>query len=151
MREIIDGIEENIVELADLKLNVTRHGQIDHEDRSVSARLDRPLDQPQSDDRQLAGGAGNDDIELGQAFADVFKTDRRRAETIRQRATTINRPVGDDDLLRLLRRKMRRAQLDHFAGADEQHLLISNALEDALGQTYCSGGHRNDVGADSGG
>ena len=43
---------------------------------------------------------------------------------------------------------MRRAQLDHLAGTDEQHLLVGDALEDTLGEAHRRGRHRDDVGAD---
>jgi hypothetical protein len=69
LRQIVDGVEENVVQPADLDFDVTRHGEIDHEHRPVPARLDRALDEPEADDRQLAGGAGDDDVELGQTLA----------------------------------------------------------------------------------
>ena len=43
------------------------------------------------------------------------------------------------------------AQLDHFAGADEQHVLLVDAGEDALRQAHRGGGHGHRIGADGGG
>ena len=46
---------------------------------------------------------------------------------------------------------MRGAQFDHFTGADEQHLLRRQAVENSGRQMHGGGGHRHRVGADGGG
>ena len=56
----------------------------------MSARLDRPLNQSEADDRQLAGSTGNNNIKLGQTLADIFQANRRCAKTLGKRATTID-------------------------------------------------------------
>jgi hypothetical protein len=44
-------------------------------------------------------------------------------------------------LARMLRSKVRHAQLDHLARADEQTGLIADAGKDAFGKAYRGGGH----------
>ena len=148
LRQIVDRIKKDIVEFADFDLHVTRHRQIDHEHRPVTTRLDRPFDQPQTENRQLAGRTGDHDVEFGQPSRQVFQTDSLRAKTVGQCPPPVDGAVGDDDLLGLLRGKVRRAQLDHFARADEQHTLIGNAFEDAPGQAH--GASSNASGSASG-
>ena len=49
-----------------------------------------------------------------------------------------------------LRREMRRRELDHLAGADQEHALLGDRREDALGELDRRGGHRNRRAADVG-
>ena len=43
------------------------------------------------------------------------------------------------------------AQFDHFAGTDEQYVLLGELVENSFGQTYRSRCHRDAVRADFGG
>ncbi len=45
---------------------------------------------------------------------------------------------------------MSRGKLDHLARADQEHFLLGEAGENARGELDRRGGHRDDVGADSG-
>jgi len=116
----------------------------------MAPRLDGALGHAQPDDRQRAGGAGYDHIVLGKALADLVELDGVAREARRQCLAAFQRAVGDGEPLRFARGKVRSAQFDHFTGADEQHLLFGNVLEDALGQVYGCRRHRYDVGADGG-
>ena len=51
---------------------------------------------------------------------------------------------------RVLRGEMRGGQLDHLAGADQQHFARRQFAEDALGQAHGRGGHRHRMRADLG-
>ena len=136
---------------ADFGFDIARHRQIDHEHRLVAARLDRAFDQAQADDRQRRRGAGHDDVELRQLLRQVGQADRAAVEAVRQRFAAFQRAVGDGQRFRILRGEMGRAQFDHFAGADEQHVLLGDRVEDALRQAHRGGGHRHAVRADFGG
>jgi hypothetical protein len=46
--------------------------------------------------------------------------------------------------------EVRGAQVDHFAGADEQHVLPADGIENAFRQAHRGGGHRHAVRADLG-
>ena len=107
----------------DLGLDVARHGQVDHEHRAVAARLQRALDGAQADDRQRTGGAGHHDVELGQARRQVGQAHRLGAEARRQLLAALERAVGHRHRASAARAaKWVADQLDHLAGADEQHL-----------------------------
>ncbi len=63
----------------------------------------------------------------------------------------LDRPVRDGDRFRMLRGEVRRRQLDHLAGADEQHVFALQAAKDALRHAHRSGSHRDRLRADLGG
>ncbi len=52
LMQVIDGIKEDVAEFADLRLDVPRYGDIDHEHRAVAATLERSLDHALAEDRQ---------------------------------------------------------------------------------------------------
>ena len=138
------------LKLGDFRFHVARHGQIDDEQRTVLARLERALHHALAQDRQLAGGAGDDDVVLCQLFRQVGQRDRGAVDAPRQCLRAFQRAVGDGDVLRGTRREMHRVEFDHLAGADEQHALLGDAREDALGQPDRGGSHRHQVRADLG-
>ena len=82
--EVVDGVQEHVVELADFRLDVARHGQVDHEHRPVAARLDRALDHAQADDRQRRRGARHDDVELVQRVGQFGQAHRLAVEALRR-------------------------------------------------------------------
>ena len=112
--------------------------------------LDGALDHALAEDRQRAGGGGDDDVVGGQVVGQIVQRDGAAAEALRQRAGALQGAVGDGDVLGVLRGEMVGAQLDHLAGADEQHVLLVDAGENALRQAHRGGGHGNRVGADRG-
>ncbi|MCY1236029.1 hypothetical protein D9M72_486650 [compost metagenome] len=119
------------------------------------AALDRALHRAQADDRQRAGGAGHHDIELMQALAQVGQADRvggqaLAGELLGQFLAALDGAVGHHDLARLLRGKVRRAQLDHLARADKQHALGRDAFKNPLRQPHRGRGHRYGMRADLG-
>ena len=116
----------------------------------MAASANGPFDKPQTDDRQLAGSAGNDDIEFGQTLTDILQANCCCPESIGELAPPINRPVGNNDLFRFLRREVGRAQLDHFTRTDKKYALIGDPLKYTLRQANCSGSHRHDIAADGG-
>ena len=60
-----------------------------------------------------------------------LQLDRLAVEAVREALCALHRAVGDRDARRRLRREMGRAKLDHLAGADEEHLLVLEARENA--------------------
>ena len=109
--------------------------------------FDRALDEPSPMIGNLAGGAGNDDVELGQTLG---PSSRRMPEAPKRSANARPRSIvrlAMTICFRMTRGEMRRAQLDHLAGADEQHLLSACARR-CVGETHRRGRHRDDVGAD---
>ena len=83
--EVVHGVQEDVVQFADFGFDVARHGQVDHEHRAVPARLERALDHAQADDRQRAGGAGDDDVVLRQLLGQFVQADGMAVEALGQR------------------------------------------------------------------
>ena len=74
---------------------------------------------------------------------------RCAVEAVREALGALERAVGDRDARRRLRGEVRGAQLDHLAGADEQHALVLEAREDARRELHRGGGHRHAGRADA--
>ena len=149
-REIVDGIEEYVLHPRHLGFDVPRHGEVHHENGAVTTRAHRALHRALADDRQRACSAGDDDVVLGQPFGQVAQLERLRVEAARQRLGSLEGAVCDRHCARPLRGKVSRSELDHLARADQEHFLLGKAGENPSGELDRRGGHRDDVGADSG-
>ncbi len=132
--EVVDGVQENVVELADFGFDVARHRQIDHEHRPMLALLDRAFNHAKADDGQRAGRGGDDDVEVGEQFRQVGQRRRLAAEFVGQVAGAFDGAVDHHQPARFARGKVGGDQVDHFAGADEQHGLIGDRRENAFRQ-----------------
>src|SRR5690606_23903793 len=120
--QVIDGIEVDIVQLAYLRFDIAWYGDIDHEDRLVSALLQRALHRALAEDRQLAGGGADDDVAVDQLVRNVREQHRVRTELLGQLAGTLQGAVGDDDALDALVMQVTRHQADGLTGArSEEH------------------------------
>ena len=69
-----------------------------------------------------------------------------RTDFLRQFFTARRGAVGNDHLRRMLGRKMGGDQIDHFAGAHEQHPAIGQCFENAARQSDRGRSHRHRVG-----
>ena len=146
--QVIHRVKKHVIQVANLALDIARHREVDHEDRPAAARLERALDEPLAQDRQRRRRARHDDVVLVQVLGQLAQLDRTRVEAARQRMTTLQGAVRHGHPRRALRGEMRRAQFDHLAGADQQHVLVVQRREDARGELDRRGGHRHAVRAD---
>lgn len=80
LMQIVDRVQIDVVQLADLRLDVPRHGDIDHEHRLVFAPLQCLLDRTLAENRQLAGGGADDDVAVVQFVRDIGEQDRLRTQ-----------------------------------------------------------------------
>jgi hypothetical protein len=151
LAEVVDGVEIDVGQLRDLGLDVARHREVDHEHRPAAARLQRALDGAQPDDRQRARGARDDGVELVQPLRQVGQAQRLRAEAAGELLAALERAVGHRHAARLARREVRGDQLDHLAGADEEHVQLAQVLEQLAGQPHGRGRHADRMRADLGG
>ena len=118
--EIIHGIEKHVVQFRHFGLDISRDGQIHHEDRAMLACLDGALQHAFAEYGKRAGCACHHDIVQRQLFGQLVQRDDVRVETAGQGLRTLDGAIGNSDALRMARSKMAGAQLDHFARADEQ-------------------------------
>ena len=115
----------------------------------MTALAHAALHHAQSDDGQAAGGAGDHHVEVLELLGQVGQRHGGGAEALGQRAGALQRAVGDDHPPGV-GGPMRGAQLDHLAGADEQHRAVGQVLEDLLAQAHAGSRHRDRLGADGG-
>ena len=150
-RQVVDRVEEHVVELADLGLDVARHREVDHEHRPAAARLQRALDQALAEDRQRGSRCRTPRCRARAAARRASRSSIARA--LKRSASACARSsVRLATVMRAGRcaAKCVARELDHLARADEQHALVLEAREDALGELHRGGGHRNAVARRSG-
>ena len=82
---------------------------------------------------------------LVQVLGQRLQLDRAAVEAVRETRRALERAVRDREARRALRGEVRRAQLDHFAGTDEEHVLVFQAREDAGRELDGRRGHGNAV------
>lgn len=148
--EVVDAIEVDVVQFADFRLDVARHGDVDHEHRLVLALLQRALHGALAEDRQLAGSGADDDIAVGQLLGYLRKQHRMGAELLGEQAGALQGAVGHHDALHALLEQVARDQGDGLAGADQQRLAAVQVAEDLLGQAHRGERHGHRVLADGG-
>ena len=151
--QIIHGVNVGVVQLAHGCLDVARYAQIHHDHGAATACFDRRFDHTQTDDRQGAGGTGNDDVKACQLFGQFGQANRLcigcrvRGE---QGLRAFERAVGDGEAFRLRSDDVRGDDIHHFACADQKHVQAVKVFEDAFGQFDRSGGHGHGVLANGG-
>ncbi len=148
--EVVHRIEVDVFQLAHLRLDVARHGDIDHEDGLVATLLERPLHRALAEDRQLAGSGADDDVTVDQFVRNVGQQHGMGAEFFRQVAGALQGSVGNDDTPHALFMEVTGDQGDGLAGADQQGLAAAEVAEDLLGQADRGKGHRHRVLTDRG-
>ena len=71
----------------------------------------------------------------------LVQRDSAAAETRGKVLRALQRAVGERHVARVLRGKVGRGKLDHFAGADKERALVADARIDSLGEAHRGGGH----------
>ncbi|CUJ48692.1 Uncharacterised protein [Achromobacter xylosoxidans] len=148
--QVIDGIQVDVVQAADLGFDVARHGQVDHHHGTVAAQARGPFHHPQTEDGQGAGRTGDHHVEFGQALGQVRQLHGAGREPVGQQLGALGRAIGHHHAARTLRGEVGGAQLDHFARADEQRAGLVQVAEHAFGQAHRGGGHGHRLRADGG-
>ena len=146
--EVVHGVKVDIIELAHLRLDVARDGDVHHEDRAVAAGLEGPLHRALAQDRDGAGGGGDDDVRLGQVSAEFGEGDGVAVELRGQGMGPLDGAVGDDDATDALLAQVAGGQFDGLPGADEQGGLVLEVGEDLPCQANGGEGHGDRAGAD---
>jgi len=148
--QIVHGVKIDVFKRLHLQLNVTRHGQINHEHGPVLALLEGALHRAQADDGQGAGSAADDGVKLVQALWQVAQAHDFRAKAAGQFFATLQRAVGNRHRLGVLGCKVGGGQLDHFTGADKQHADVAQVFKQLACQSHRGRCHADAVGADFG-
>ncbi len=148
--KVIDGIQEDIAQLAHLGLDVARDGNVDHEDRTVAAFLQRPLDHALAQDRQRCGGRGDHDVGLDERLGNGIEGNRLTAQRPGKGLGALAGAVGHGELPHTRLVEVARHQLDGLAGADQQRSRAGEVAKDTAGQAHRRIGHRHRVASDAG-
>ncbi|OIQ69403.1 hypothetical protein GALL_489990 [mine drainage metagenome] len=117
--QIVNGVHVNVFQRLDVKLNVTRYSQINHEHRAVPAPLDGALHRTQANQRQGAGGATDHGIKLMQTIGKIGQAHHFGTKFSGQLFAVGQGTVGNDDTFRVFGGKVGGAQVNHLAGTDK--------------------------------
>ena len=134
--EVVDGIEVDVVEPADCRVDVARYGEVDEEHRLVAPPLDGDLDRRTVDDRQRARGRRHHDVGFPQPLRDVGERNGLAVEFARELLRARQRAIGDDHAPDVLPAQVVRDQRDGVAGADQQRRLGLEVAVDLAGEAH---------------
>ncbi len=148
--QVIDAVEIDVGELRDLRLDVARHRDVDHEDRLVPALAHSLLHGALAEYRQLARRRADHDVGAQQAGRDLRQQDRLAGEATGHLLGARQRAVGDDEPRHAGLGEVARDQLDGFAGADQQRRGRTELGEDVTRELHRREGDRHRVLADRG-
>ena len=130
--QVVDVVEEDLIQIARVRLDVARHGDVDDEKRPAAPRPHDVLD-PRARQHRL-GGAGRRDHDVGGGQRVGQRRPRHRApvEMPRERFGGGERPARDRQLLHVLRLQVDARELRHLAGPEDQHAETLQVAEDLL-------------------
>src|SRR6266849_1756605 len=148
--EVIDVEKASAIAIVDTRVKVARDGNIQDDQRAASAV---PLDllvALQSDDRLWGACRAQDNIRLGQYLVELLPADRDAATAPRHRLCLFGAAIGYPDTPRLKLTQMAQRQLAHLAGADHQHRLIAEMVENLAHIIYGRAGYGDVPAGDAG-
>ena len=148
--QVVDRIKVGVLEGGDRRVDVARHGEVEHEHRPVAALLERALHVGEADHEPGTRGRGDDDVGLRQVRGERLEADHRGGQTFGDALGAVGAAVRDDEAADLLRVQVARRELDHLAGADEERSVPFEAREHAPREPDSRGGDRDRVRADRG-
>ncbi len=140
MPQVVDRVEVDVLEFADARIDVARYGEVEHEHRPVPALVERSPDLVEANHESRARGGGNDEVGLRQVRSERVEPDRGGLETLCDSLGTACAPVRDDHAPDFLGMQVPGAELDHFAGADQERRMSLESREHAARELNAGGG-----------
>src|SRR5271165_5829879 len=148
--QVVDRIEVDILQLADLGLDIARHRKVDHEDRTMPPRPHGRRSHRLGDDRHGARGTADHDVRGLQFGLEIVEADRISVELRGQRLCASQAAVRNNHALDPLGREVPSGQRRHFTGTDQQRAALAQVREDAPRNADSGGGERDRVGTNAG-
>ena len=147
--QVVDVVQEDLFDLADLWVDVAWHGDVDDEQRFGAPPAQDHLDVFAHDDGSLRSRRREDDIRIAHRLSQVRPGDRASADLRRERVSVRWRATRNDDLLHAVAAQVLRGQRADLAGADDEHAPAVEPPEDLSRQRHCGEAHRHGAFADA--
>ena len=148
--KVVYGVQIDIVQGFDFRLNVARYGQIDHEHRPAPAPLQGPLHRAKPDDRQGAGSAADNRIKLMQPLWHFGQVHHLAAKAAGQLFPALQGAVGNHHALGCFGCKVGGTQINHVARAHKQDIDLAQVFKQLTRQPHRRRRHADRVRADFG-
>lgn len=148
--KVIDGVEKDVVELADLGFDVAGHGNVDQQHRLPLAGPDCGFHHALAQHRQVGGGGSDDDVGLGQYPWQVREQHAVGGETLGQIPGSGDGAIGDHHAIDTGLAQVFGHQFDGLTRSHQQHACLLQLGEDLLGQGHGGIGHGYRVATDVG-
>ena len=148
--EVVDIEEEDVVEVAHLRVDVPGHGDVDEKQGSTAALAHSAFDHVGKDEKARGRRRGDDDIHLGQPGREIVEGDSRTLETARQLDSAFVGAVGDDELPHARVHQILCGELDHLARAEQEDVAVLESIENLSGQFHGGRTDRQPAAADVG-
>ncbi len=140
--QVVDVVEQDLVEVADGRVEVAGDGDVEDQGQAVaSGALDALVERP-VDDRLLGGGGADDQVGLDQRLAELVEGHGAAAPAGGGGLGPLGAAVGHEDAARSQGGEVLQGQVAHLAGADDQHGLVAEGVEDLAGDVHRDAGDR---------
>ena len=134
--QVVDVIGENAIELAHLRRNVARDGDVDEEHWAILAAGEELLSMLAAEDGVRRAGRGDDDIGAVAGVIQIIELDGLAVESLREADGALVGAVGNEDRGTAMRHQVTGGEFAHLAGADDEDRLPFQRPENFLGEFY---------------
>ena len=132
----VDVVEIDFLDLADRRVDVAWHRDIDEKQRSVFPRPPGLFHVRAVDDGMRRTGRGNHHIHPLEHALPIVETHRAAAHFRRQLLRPFERTIGHKDRLRASRDQALRGDPAHLPGTEDHHLAVLQMAENLLRQVH---------------
>ena len=152
--QVVDVVDEDAVELVQLRIDVARDGDIDEEHGPVAALVKEGLAVLGAEDGMRRAGGADDDVGAAGGVIEMLEFDdlgdNGAGKLLGHAAGALGGAIADENFAGALLHKMARGNLAHFACADEKDGAALKRAEDFAGEIDGHGCDGDGVGADAG-
>ena len=141
--QVIDVVQEDLFDLADRRVDVAWHGDVDDEQRFGAPPAQDHLDVLAHDDGSLRSRRREDDVRVAHRLSQARPGNRASADLRRERVSVPCRATRNDDLLHAVAAQVLRGQRADLAGADDEHAPAVETAENLSRQRHCGEAHRH--------
>ena len=140
--EVVDAIQPHPRPLADPRIEITGHGEVEHHEWPSFAAALGPHEKVERHNMVAGTGRAHHEISGHQFAYEVVERRRPRVESCREVARPGRSAIDDHDVPRARRPKIPQRLRGHLAGTHEQHPLVVEPLEHTAGKI--GDGHARD-------
>ncbi|CAB4324121.1 unannotated protein [freshwater metagenome] len=146
--EVVHVEQGDSREISSCRIDITRYGHIDHEDRTTVTNSHDTGEIGVFEDHRLGAGSGHEEINFGQRCIEIGQADRTPAETLGNLGRIVEGAIGDADVGDTVGGERTNHALAHLSGTHDKDAAAFELAEVLGGHGNGCGGHRRDMTTD---